>query len=138
MIDRQENTSPSAIPAVVIALLLAMGSMCPTHIRAADAPPLAIDHMRAAVYTKEFAKRFALPNPEPGTEPSGGMQAMEFAVEPGPKHSFGYNCKLKLYLDSKLPIAYPEEGVAGSDRMFMPCQSKIANTSENDSRDIRA
>lgn len=83
------------------------------------ATPLPIEQMRASAYTKDFAKRFGLPDPEPGTEPSGGIQAMEFAVESGPKHSFGYNCKLKLYLDNSLPIAYPEEGVAGAQRILI-------------------
>ncbi len=81
--------------------------------------PLPIEQMHAVAYTKDFAKRFALPEPEPGTEPSGGIQAMEFAVEPGPKHGRGlYYCKLKLYLDNTLPIAYPEEGIAGAEHML--------------------
>lgn len=84
---------------------------------AKDPAPLPIEQMRAAVYTKEFAKRFALPDPEPGTEPERGMQAMEFAVEPGPwwlGETASYYCKLYLYLDNKLPIAYPEEAVRGT------------------------
>ncbi len=81
--------------------------------------PLPIEQMRAVAYTGDFAKRFALPDPEPGTEPSGGIQAMEFAVEPGPKHGRGlYYCKLKLYLDNALLIAYPEEGIAGAEHML--------------------
>lgn len=84
------------------------------------ATPLPIEQMRAVAYTKGFAKRFALPDPEPGTEPGGGIQAMEFAVEAGAKHTRGrHYCKLRLYLDSSLPIAHPEEGVMGSDRMFI-------------------
>jgi hypothetical protein len=78
---------------------------------------LPIEQMRATVYTKEFAKRFALPDPEPGSEPSGGVQAMEFAVEPGPwwlGEMASCHCKLYLYLDNKLPIAYPEEAVRGT------------------------
>lgn len=80
---------------------------------------LPIEQMRAVAYTKDFAKRFALPDPELGSEPSGGVQGMEFAVEPGPRHGRGlYYCKLKLYLDNTLPLAYPEEGVAGADHML--------------------
>lgn len=82
--------------------------------------PLPIEQMRAVAYTKEFAQRFALPDPEPSTEPSGGIQAMEFTVEPGAKHGSGlYYCKLRLYLSNDLPIAYPEEGVAGAQRMLI-------------------
>lgn len=84
---------------------------------AADKQPTSppVDEMRAVAYTKAFAQRFALPDPEPGTEPSGGIQAMEFAVEPGPYwrgNAAGYYCKLHLFLDNNLPIAYPE-GEAG-------------------------
>lgn len=79
-------------------------------------PPAAlpIEQMRAAVYTKDLAKRFALPDPEPGTEPSGGAQAMEFAVEAQSKRQQMYVCTLKLYFDNSLPVAYPEEGVTGT------------------------
>ncbi len=88
------------------------------------AGPLPFEKMRAAVYTRDFAQRFALPDPEPGTEPSGGIQAMEFAVEDAkakyPHKQFAtYQCTLKLYLDNKLPIAYPEEGVSGDHRRFI-------------------
>lgn len=49
---------------------------------------------------------------------------MEFAVEDAkakyPRKKFAtYQCVLKLYLDSQLPIAYPEGGVAGGDHMLM-------------------
>ena len=81
--------------------------------------PLPIEQMRAVAYTKAFAKRFALPEPEPGTEPEDGIEAMEFSVEQGPKHWPTYVCVLKLYLNSNLPVAYPEEGVAGADHMLI-------------------
>ena len=83
--------------------------------------PLPIEQMRATAYTKAFAKRFALPEPEPGTEPEGGIEAMEFSVEPWRKHQRlpTYACILKLYLDSNLPVAYPEEGVAGAEHMLI-------------------
>jgi len=78
-------------------------------VTAADkqSSPLPIEEMRATAYTKAFAKRFALPEPQPGTEPEGGIQAMEFAVETNPNAPY-YYCKLYLYFDNKLPIAYPE------------------------------
>lgn len=95
------------------------------HAKEPQAPaPLPIEQMRAVAYTQEFAKRFALPDPQPGTEPEGGIQAMEFAVEDAkakyPHKRFAtYQCVLKLYLDNKLPIAYPEEGVAGAKSMLI-------------------
>lgn len=104
----------------LIVVLVWPAAIPSTHAKESQAPALLpIEQMRAVAYTKEFAKRFALPDPEPGTEPSGGIQAMEFAVEPGAKHSFGYNCKLKLYVDSGLSIAYPEEGIAGAESMLI-------------------
>ncbi len=63
--------------------VLALSVVASTAGFAAESPkpsPLPIERMRATAYTKEFAKRFALPDPEPGTEPSGGVQTMEFAV----------------------------------------------------------
>lgn len=76
----------------------------PIGTRASDQPPpLPIEEMRAVVYTKAFAKRFALPEPEP----EGGVQAMEFAGEDAkakyPHKRFAtYQCVLKVYLN--LPI----------------------------------
>ncbi len=107
-------TTPFKIASTVLFGLLFVASF---SAEAKEPTPLDTDAMRAAVYTKEFAKRFALPAPEAGTEPSGGVQAMEFAVEPGPwwlGETASYYCKLYLYLDNKLPIAYPEEAVRGT------------------------
>lgn len=80
------------------------------------AAPLPIEQMRAVAYTKEFAKRFALPGPPAGTEPQGGVQAMEFAIETNPNAPY-YYCKLYLYFDSNLPVAYPEEAIRGKDHI---------------------
>lgn len=82
------------------------------------APPIPIEQMRAFGYTKEFAKRFALPEPEPGWEPGEGLLAVEFRVEriPGPRAIYG--CDFKLYLDSKLDIAFPEPGLSGSSELY--------------------
>ncbi len=99
----------------------ALTGLTPAHAaEPAKSSPLLIDEMRAVAYTQEFAKRFALPDPEPGTEPNGGIQAMEFAVEPGAKHGSGfYYCKLKVYLNNNIPIAYPEGGAAGYQGMLI-------------------
>lgn len=97
---------------------------------AKDPAPLPIEQMHAAVYTKDFAKRFALPEPESGTEPEGGIQAMEFAVEPGIHGNPRYYCKLYLYLDNKLPIAYPEEAIRGT--VSIPSQKTRLMTIEKE------
>ncbi|WP_139167619.1 hypothetical protein [Desulfuromusa kysingii] len=82
-------------------------------------PELPLQEMRIAAYTKAFAERFGLPAPPPGTEPSGGLQAIEFAIEKGPKWAPRYYCNFYLYVDSSLPIKYPEEGVAGEKYMLI-------------------
>jgi len=82
-------------------------------------PELPLEEMRIAAYTKDFAERFGLPAPMPGTEPSGGLQAIEFAIEKGPAWTPFYYCKFYLYLDSSLPVKYPEEGIAGEKYMLI-------------------
>jgi hypothetical protein len=74
--------------------------------------------MRAFGYTKEFAQRFALPEPEPGWEPGEGLLAVEFSVRPIPGGAGLYNCDFKLYIDSSLDIAFPEPGLSGSSRLY--------------------
>lgn len=82
--------------------------------------PLPVEQMRALAYTKEFARRFRLPEPAPGAEPSGGLQAIEFFIEKGPPWaSEFYYCRFKLYVDSTLPIAYPEPGSGGTKRLLL-------------------
>lgn len=41
-----------------------------------DYPVLPLKEMRIVAYTKAFAGRFGLPDPVPGTEPSGGLEAI--------------------------------------------------------------
>lgn len=90
-----------------------------TPTLAAGPAPLPIDQMRAAIYTKEFAKRFALPDPASGTEPLDGIQAIEYGMREvsgkdvddiGERKT--YACELAIYFDSTLPIAWPEEARA--------------------------
>ena len=83
-----------------------------------DYPVLPLNEMRVAVYTKAFAERFGLPDPVPGTEPSDGLEAIEFAIEKGPSWCPHYFCNLYLYVDNSLPVKYPEEGVAGEKYMY--------------------
>lgn len=45
-----------------------------------DYPVLPLEEMRITAYTKAFAERFGLPGPDPGTEPEGGLEAIEFAI----------------------------------------------------------
>lgn len=81
-------------------------------------PLLPLEEMRIAAYTKAFAERFGLPDPAPGTEPDGGLEAIEFAIEKG-RFAPYYYLNIYLYVDSSLPIKYPEEGVAGEKYMLI-------------------
>lgn len=74
---------------------------------------LPLQEMRIVAYTKAFAERFGLPSPAPGTEPRGGLEAIEFAIEKGPQWAPRYFLNFYLYLDNSLPIKFPEEGVSG-------------------------
>ena len=82
------------------------------------APPIPVEQMHAFGYTKEFAKRFALPEPEPGWEPGEGLLAVEFRVRPIPDSKGLHNCDFKLYVDSRLDIAFPEPGLSGSSDLY--------------------
>jgi hypothetical protein len=85
---------------------------------APPAPPIPVEQMRAFGYTKEFAQRFALPEPEPGWEPGEGLLAVEFRVRPISGGQGLHNCDFKLYIDGKLDIAFPEPGLSGSSRLY--------------------
>lgn len=77
------------------------------------APPIPVEQMRAFGYTKEFAKRFALPEPKPAWEPGEGLLAVEFRVEPIPGPRGLYGCDFRLYLDSRLDL-HPSLATGGS------------------------
>lgn len=120
--------------------------------QAATPAPLPIDQMRAAIYTKEFARRFALPEPAPGTEPMDGIQAIEYSMEEiSSKGQFGdigerkvRSCLIALYFDNTLPVAWPEEASAGVSDIptkkpqffsHMP-KERFLNLSEQDRRSM--
>jgi hypothetical protein len=90
---------------------------------------LPLKELRIAAYTKAFADRFGLPEPAPGTEPSGGLEAIEFAIEKG-RFAPYYYCNFYLYVNSDLPIKYPEEGVAGEKYMLIKGTHFFARTQE--------
>jgi hypothetical protein len=107
---------------MILRPLAALALVLTTSIASAEEPKkptrLAFETMRTVAYTSDFAKRLALPPQEAGNEPSDGVHALEFRVEPGPAWSPFYVCILSLYLDNSLPVEYPEEGLAGSDRLL--------------------
>ena len=80
-------------------------------------PPHKLKEMRMVAYTKKFAKRFSLPLLAPEMEPSGGLEAIELAVEKSNRWSYLYSCCLYLYVDSSLPIIFPELGEMGDKWM---------------------
>ena len=115
-----------------VVLTLAMGCISSAIAQNAapppspPAPPIPVEQMRAFAYTKEFANRFALPEPEPGWEPGEGLLAVEFRVLriPGerlygvPAGQSVYRCDFKLYIDGRLDIAFPEPGLSGSSKLY--------------------
>lgn len=93
-------------------------------------PELPLGEMRIVAYTKAFAERFGLPAPKPGTEPSGGLEAIEFAIEKGPAWAPLYYCNYYLYVDSTLPIKFPEVGGAGNVYMLVGKTHFLSRTHE--------
>ncbi len=104
-------TTPFKIASTVLFGLLFVALFA---AEAKEPTPLDIEKMHAVAYTKEFAQRFALSDPEAGSEPSGGLQAVEFSVAAQSKRQQMYVCTLKLYFDNSLSVAYPEKGVTGA------------------------
>jgi hypothetical protein len=92
-------------------------------------PELPLKEMRVAAYTKAFADRFGLPEPDAGTEPSGGLEAIEFAIEKG-RFAPYYYCNFYLYVDNALSIKYPEDGVAGEKYMLIKGTHFFGRTQE--------
>jgi len=92
-------------------------------------PKLPLEELRVSAYTKEFAKRFGLPMPEKGTEPTGGLEAIEFAIE---KTRFAplYSCSFYLYVDNRLPIKYPEDRNIGEKHMLISTTHFFGRTRE--------
>ena len=112
----KQMTAKMALSVMALVLLI---WVLPVYAETHAYPELPLQEMRIATYTKAFAERFGLPAPEPGTEPSGGLQAIEFAIEKGPKWAPRYYCFFYLYVDSSLPLKYPEEGVVGEKYMLI-------------------
>jgi len=99
---------------VLLLLVLSVATPEPSYAQAATRQQLSLEEAKVVAYSKVFAKRFALPDPSLEFELAGGIQAIEFSMEMGPKFAPYYLCKLKVYLDSELAIAYPIDGAAGS------------------------
>jgi hypothetical protein len=95
----------------------AIGQPAP-HPAEPPAPPIPIEQMRAFGYTKAFAERFALPEPQPGWEPGEGLLAVEFVVRSIPGGKGFYHCDFKLYIDGRLDIAFPEPGLSGANELY--------------------
>jgi hypothetical protein len=109
----------------------------------AGVEPLQVKQMRVTAYTKAFAKRFGLPEPQAGYELSeeGGLQAIEYAVEEGPPRSPFYLSVFKLYVKDNLLLHLPEEGsvgrqgmVNGHDHFFGETQEMFMRWAESDRR----
>jgi len=80
-----------------------------------------LEEASVIAYSKAFAKRFGLLDPSPEVEMTEGVEAIEFRVESGRQRGTLFRCKLRVYLRTGLPIAYPKEGGSASrDALLLP------------------
>lgn len=103
---------------ICLAVLLVVPICIAGEKKDAVYPELPLREMRITAYTKAFAERFGLPAPKPGTEPSGGLEAIEFSIEKAAPWAPLYFCNFQFYVDSALQVKFPEEGRAGEKRML--------------------
>jgi hypothetical protein len=86
------------------------------------APPVPVQEMQVAAYSKEFAKRFNLPDSEPGFELSTPVHGLRFSVEllhmSAELNVPVYGCRLQVYFDKTLPVAFPTEAKTWSRRIY--------------------
>jgi hypothetical protein len=91
---------------------------------ALPAPPIPVQEMQVAAYSKEFAKRFSLPDPEPGFELSPPVHGLRFSIEllhmSRELNVPVYGCRLQVYFDKTLPVAFPTEAKTWSRRIYGP------------------
>jgi hypothetical protein len=112
MISSTEFSRHVFVRSLIGTALVALSFQANAQTALPDLPP--INEARIATYSKSYATRFALPMPASENELSGGIQAIHFSIERGPDYAPFYGCKLKVYLNSDLPIAYPKNGVSGT------------------------
>jgi hypothetical protein len=74
--------------------------------------------MRAFGYTPEFGARVALPELGPGWAPGGGLLAVEFVMQRSRGALPLYSCVFNLYVDSRLDVWTPENGLSGTDVLY--------------------
>lgn len=87
--------------------------------------PLSTWEMRVTAYTREFAKRFNLPEPAEDMIPSGGIAAIDFRIRydeifdsrTGDKLG-PYGCDWRIYLDREVSFDFPEPDRAGDGSVF--------------------
>jgi len=92
------------------------------------------EHSQALAYSKAFAERFALPEPSPDLELTGGLSAMQVRLEIDSKAYATYRCKLKFYFDNSLPIAYPTDGISSSRAVVTQQEHFIFDGNTNNRR----
>ena len=110
----KQMTAKVALSVMGLVLLI---WVLPVHAETQAYPELPLQEMRLVTYTKKFAKLMGLPIPEIGNEPTGGLEAVEFYIKETnrSKKYFGY---FKLYVNSELPIQFPEKADRGDRELF--------------------
>lgn len=94
---------------------------------------LNLKKLRVHTYTSKFAKRFGLPVLDKNNEPKDGIEAIEFVVKKYTRIPFYYGV-IKIYMDNKLPIDYPEKSSSGNNAMLSPVTHFFAQPNEQLSR----
>lgn len=110
---------PKKLLQLLILVLGLLGLGVTQSIWAAELPqpPVPVEKMRALAYTKEFAKRFNLPELPGNFSPSGGLEAIEFKVEKIDRLNT-FICYWNIYINESVPFAFPGGANSGSLRMF--------------------
>lgn len=93
-----------------------------------------LEEPKVVAYSKAFAKRFGLPDPSPDVELTEGMEAVEFRVESGRQRGTLFRCKLRVYLRTGLPIAYPKSGSSATSDPIMLLEHFFFNNNEHNKR----
>jgi hypothetical protein len=103
-----------------------------TSLAQPEEKPRSLEASSLAAYSKAFARRFALPGPSPEVELKEGLEAVEFRVELGQQPGPLFRCKLRVYLPTGSPIAYPKTGVSATrDPLTLPEHFFFNNNQQN-------
>jgi len=111
MYIRKEGVCLQLIAVAVSVLVIATNAFAQ---RTGSPANTRVGHGSIATYSKEFAKRFMLPDPEPGMDLAYPLLALELQISPAPHMPEANQCLLSVYIDSRLPLHFPTDGPIGT------------------------